>query len=124
MNKDKRRVRKPTRLFEIIYLADFYKSIATDFQLLLIPKRNQYCFYADFLNAKYTSKKGNLPCPRFDAVLPEGSLFINLFFGDGLYSGEAVFQIGDDVVDVLRTDGETDGVLVDSCRVKLLVGEL
>ena len=41
-----------------------------------------------------------------------------------LHSREAVFQIGDDVVDVLCSDREADSVRVDSCRVKLVVGEL
>ena len=41
-----------------------------------------------------------------------------------LYSRKAVIQIGDDVVDMLCADGEADGVLVYSCRFKLLLGEL
>lgn len=41
-----------------------------------------------------------------------------------LYGREAVFEIGDDVVDVLRADRKADGVLVDACRLQLLVGEL
>ena len=41
-----------------------------------------------------------------------------------LYSREAVFEIGDDVVDVLRADRKADGVLGDACRLQLLVGEL
>ena len=71
----------------------------------------------------YTSKKETSHARVLTLYCRKVPYFI-LFFGDGLYSGEAVFQIGEDVVDVLRTDGETDGVLVDSRGVKLLVGEL
>ena len=41
-----------------------------------------------------------------------------------LYSRKAVIQIGNDIVDMLRTDGETDSILVDSRSLQLLVGEL
>ena len=38
--------------------------------------------------------------------------------------GKALFQIGDDVVDVLRTDGETDGIRVDVLILELFCREL
>ena len=40
------------------------------------------------------------------------------------HGGEALFKIVDDIVDMLRADGEADGVLMDTCGVKLLLGKL
>ena len=42
----------------------------------------------------------------------------------GLHGGEALLQVGDDVVDVLGADGEADGVLVDALVLQLGLAQL
>ena len=42
----------------------------------------------------------------------------------GLYSSEALFEIGDDIVDVLRADGKADGGRGDALIEQLFLGEL
>ena len=63
--------------------------------------------------------------PAFNrAVAGKFPIYLSIPKARRLHSREAVFQIGDDVVDVLCSDREADCVLVDACRVKLVVGEL
>ena len=42
----------------------------------------------------------------------------------GLYSSEALFEVGDDIVDVLRADGKADGRRRDALIEQLFLGEL
>ena len=43
---------------------------------------------------------------------------------DSLHRREALFQVGNDVVDVLRADGQADGVGLDTLIRQLLGAEL
>jgi hypothetical protein len=40
-----------------------------------------------------------------------------------LYGGEALFRVGDDAADVLRADGEADGVPADARRPLFVSGD-
>ena len=42
----------------------------------------------------------------------------------GLYSSEALFEVGDDIVDVLRADGKADGRGRDALIEQLFLGQL